>query len=115
MCGSNIPSQDTAEFCGTRATGEAEHRLRLLIVMAQGLAGVLPDAWRSYARIEEARASALEALRNPQVLRVAILEDNNPLRFVEWVAEMELRLGRWRVGKTVFRQQSSSGKRRGSL
>lgn len=61
------------------------HRLRLLIVMAQGLPGAFPDAWRSYAQIEDARASALETLRNPQVLRVAIVEDNNPLRFVEWV------------------------------
>jgi hypothetical protein len=59
--------------------------LRLLIVMSQGLAGALPEAWQSYARTEEARASALEALRNPQVLRVAIVEDNIPLRLVEWV------------------------------
>jgi len=56
-------------------------------MMAQGSAGAVPEAWRSYARIDDARASASEALRNPHVLRVAIVEDNNPLRFVEWVAE----------------------------
>jgi hypothetical protein len=83
---------DTAEPYGTTATREPEHRLRLLIVMAQGRPGELPEAWRSYAQIEDARASALEALCHPQVLRVAIVEDGsrsfgsvNPLRFVEWV------------------------------
>jgi hypothetical protein len=60
--------------------------------MAQGPAGALPQAWRSYVRIEDARASASEALRNSQVLRVGIVEDGsglagsaNPLRLVEWV------------------------------
>jgi hypothetical protein len=92
MIGNAIGLPDTAKRYGTAATREPEHRLRLLIVMAQGGPGELPEAWRSYARIEDARASALEALRNPQVLRVAIVEDGsrsfgsvNPLRFVEWV------------------------------
>jgi hypothetical protein len=89
MIGNGIRRPDAAERYGTRATREPDHRLRLLIVMAQGLAGALPEAWRSYAQIEDARASASEALRNPQVLRVAIVEDEsgstNPLRFVEWV------------------------------
>jgi hypothetical protein len=83
---------DAAQPYGTTATREPEHRFRLLIVMAQGRPGELPEAWRSYSQIEDARASALEALRNPQVLRVAIVEDGsrsfgsvNPLRFVEWV------------------------------
>ena len=89
MIGNGIRRPDATERYGTRATREPDHRLRLLIVMVQGLAGALPEAWRSYARIEDARASASEALRNPQVLRVAIVEDEpgstNPLRFVEWV------------------------------
>jgi hypothetical protein len=83
---------DAVEPHLTRATREPNHRLRLLIVMAHGPAGVLPEAWRSFARIEDARASASEALRNPQVLRVAIVEDGagliglaNALRLVEWV------------------------------
>ena len=89
MIGNGIRRPDAAERYGTRATREPDHRLRLLIVMAQGLAGALPEAWRSYGQIADARASGLEALRNPQVLRVAIVEDEsgstNPLRFVEWV------------------------------
>jgi hypothetical protein len=85
MISNGIRSPDAAEPSGTRVTRERDHRLRLLLVMAQGSAGAVPEAWRSYARIEDARASALRALRNPQVLRVAIVEDNNPLRLVEWV------------------------------
>jgi hypothetical protein len=80
-----IESPDAAEPWRTRATREPSYRLRLLIVMSQGIAGAIPEAWRSYVQIEDARASALEALRNPQVLRVAIVEDNIPLRLVEWV------------------------------
>jgi hypothetical protein len=76
---------EAAKPCETRATSRTDRRLRLLIVMAQGLPGALAEAWRSYAQIEDARAGALAALRNPQVQRVAIVEDNNPLRLVEWV------------------------------
>jgi hypothetical protein len=85
MIGNVIRSPDPAEPSGMRATRERDRRLRLLLVMAQEPAGAVPEAWPSYARIEDARASALRALRDPQVLRVAILEDNNPLRLVEWV------------------------------
>lgn len=83
--GNGIRSPDAAEPSGTKATREPDHRLRLLLVMAQGPAGAVPEAWLSYAQIEDARASAVAALTNPQVLRVAIIEDNNLLRLVEWV------------------------------
>ena len=89
MMGNAIGPPDAAETHETRTTTRPDHRFRLLIVMAQGPPGGLPEAWRSYARIEEARVNALDALRNPQVLRVAIVEDGSgsatPLRFVECV------------------------------
>jgi hypothetical protein len=92
MISNGVRMPDAAEPDGKNATRQSHHRLRLLIVMAQGVAGALPEAWRSYGQIDEARVSAFEALRNPQVLRVAIVEDGsgfvgsaNPLRFVEWV------------------------------
>lgn len=92
MIGNVVRLPDAAEPYGTRATREPVHRFRLLIMMAKGPAGALNEAWQSYAQIQDARASALEALRNPQVLRVAIIEDGsgligciNPLRLVEWV------------------------------
>jgi len=87
-----VSSQDAAAKRGPTATREPAHRFRLLILMAQGHAGALPEAWLSYGHLEDARASAATALRNPQVLHVAIVEDGwghvgsvNPLGFVEWV------------------------------
>jgi hypothetical protein len=91
VIGNGIRLPQPAEAYGTRSTREPHHRLRLLIVMAQGSPSALPEAWRSYAEIEDARASALAALRTPRVLRVAIVDDGaglgsvNPLRLVEWV------------------------------
>jgi hypothetical protein len=85
MIGDGVRTSDVAKTNGTRVISKPDPRLRLLLLMAEGLAGAVPEAWRSYARIEDARASAREALRNPYVLRVAIVEDNNPMRLVEWV------------------------------
>jgi hypothetical protein len=91
MTGNAVMPPNDGQHVAT-LTREPEHRLRLLIVMAQGPASAVPDAWRSYAQIEDARASALAALRNSQVSRVAIVEDGsglhgaaNPLHLIEWV------------------------------
>jgi hypothetical protein len=81
VVGDAVRSPYAAEPSGTSATREPAHRLRLLLVMAQGSAGAVPEAWRSYVHIGDARAGALEAPQNPQVLRVAIVEDDHkPLR-----------------------------------
>ena len=97
MVGNGIPVHDDAAPYETRSTTGTPPRLRLLIVMGQGSAGELREAWRSFARIEDARARALEALRNSEVLRVAIVQDGcglvgaaNPLRFVEWVGRCHI-------------------------
>ena len=63
---------------------EAGVRFRILAVMSEGTPGAVPEAWHSYANLDEARTGARAALRDARVLRVAILEDRNPLRFVEW-------------------------------
>ena len=53
--------------------------------MARGSPAVLPEAWRSYLNVDEARTAAAAALRDARVLGIAIVEDGNPLRFVEWI------------------------------
>ena len=68
------------------AHGDACHRFRLVATMVQGTAAVLPEAWRSYRNVDEARLAAREMLRNQRVLRVAIVADDPPLQFIEWVA-----------------------------
>ena len=39
------------------------HRLRILAVMWQEIPGMLPEAWRCYGNIDEARKGALIAVR----------------------------------------------------
>jgi len=77
----------TSEARPTVATtwDEAYHRYRLLAMMRQGTASALPEAWQSYRNVEEARMGAQQMLHNHRVLRVAIIEDRIPLRFVEWI------------------------------
>lgn len=53
--------------------------------MAQGTAAALPEAWRSYRNVEEARIGARAMLVDDSVLRVAIVGDRVPLQFIEWV------------------------------
>lgn len=60
---------------------------RILAVMSSGRPGLLPEVWRGYVDLDEARACARGALRDPRVLGVAIVDDyNGPLRLVEWIA-----------------------------
>ena len=67
------------------APAEAYHRFRLLATMVQGTAAALPEAWKSYGNVAEARIAAREMMRNHRVLRVAIVADRIPTQFVEWV------------------------------
>jgi hypothetical protein len=53
--------------------------------MVQGTAAALPEAWQSYGTVGEAQIGAREMLHNHRVLRVAIVEDRIPPKFVEWV------------------------------
>ena len=79
----------TAEPGCPAASGSEEaahHRYRVLATMVQGTAAALPQAWRSYGSIEEARRGAREMFHNHRVLRVAIVEDRLPPQFVEWVS-----------------------------
>jgi hypothetical protein len=78
-----VPSE--AGRSGVTAREEPYHRFRLLATMVQGTAAALPEAWRSYGNIDEARIGGREMLHNHRVLRVAIVEDRIPLQFVEWV------------------------------
>jgi hypothetical protein len=75
----NWPAANGAEEAGHR-------RYRVLATMVQGTAATLPEAWRPYGSVEEARGSAREMLHNHRVLRVAIVEDRIPPQFVEWVS-----------------------------
>ena len=80
-------TRDRSRFSsGATQMNEPNHRFRILAVMAQGAPGALGEAWRSYVNLEDARAGARAARKDPRVLQVAIVDDHNgPLRLVEWI------------------------------
>ena len=67
------------------ASEEACHHFRLLATMSEGVPSVLPEAWRSYRNVDDARRAARQMMDDPRVLRVTIVEDRPPLQFVESV------------------------------
>ncbi len=54
-------------------------------VMRQGTAASLPGAWERHPTPEAAKAAAKEMYRDDRVLRVMVVEDDLPPRFVAWV------------------------------
>jgi hypothetical protein len=60
-------------------------RFRLRAIMRQGTAASLPAVWERYATIDAARAAVRGMYSNDRVLRVLIVTDDAPPRFVEWV------------------------------
>jgi hypothetical protein len=58
---------------------------RLHAIMRQGTAASLPAVWERYPTIDAARAAVRGMYSNDRVLRVLIVTDDVPPRFVEWV------------------------------
>lgn len=67
--------------------GREEKRpaFRLRAIMRQGTAASLPGTWEHYLTIEDARAGTRALYHDDRVLRVMIVTDSLPSRFVEWV------------------------------
>jgi hypothetical protein len=53
--------------------------------MRQGTASSIPETWTRFATIDEARNSVKPMYHDDRVLRVFIVTDEAPPRFVEWV------------------------------
>jgi hypothetical protein len=60
-------------------------RFRLHAIMRQGTAASLPAVWERYATIDAARAAVRGMYSNDRVLRVMMVTDDVPARFVEWI------------------------------
>ncbi len=67
------------------ARGDAHHSLRRVAAMAQGAAGALPEAWRTYGNVDEARLAAREMMPDRRVLRLASVEGRPARQFIEWI------------------------------
>ena len=71
----------------SEAPSPAKSRLafRLRPIMRQGTASSIPETWERYGTLENARAAVKQAYHDDRVLRVFIVTDDVPPRFVEWV------------------------------
>ena len=58
---------------------------RLRPIMRQGTASSIPETWERYTTLESARAAVKQMYHDDRVLRVLIVTDDVPPRFVEWV------------------------------
>ena len=58
---------------------------RLVVSVRRGSASNLAGAWETYATVESARTAAAGLLRQERVTRVAIVRNEAPPAFVEWL------------------------------
>ena len=58
---------------------------RLQVNVRRGNGSTLPGASSRYLALDDARETARELLRDERVLRVTVVADTLPPRFVEWV------------------------------
>jgi hypothetical protein len=66
-------------------TPAASRPYRLRPTMRQGTASSIPETWTRYATLEEARLATKQMYRDDRVLRVLVVTDDVPQRFVEWI------------------------------
>ena len=58
---------------------------RLVVGVRRGSASSIPATWKPYPTLEQARAAAAPVLRDERVTRIAIVRDEVPPAFVEWL------------------------------
>jgi len=58
---------------------------RLRPVMRQGTASSIPETWSRFSTVDDARKAVKQMYHDDRVLRVFIVSDEVPPRFVEWV------------------------------
>ena len=58
---------------------------RLRPIMRQGTASSIPETWVHFASLDEARGAVKQMYHDDRVLRVFVVTDEAPPRFVEWI------------------------------
>jgi hypothetical protein len=79
------PHEEAIPKTSPQDAGDPHPGYRLQANMRRGTGSSLLGTWSPYVTIEEAREAAREMLRDDRVLRVTMVEDTLPPRFVEWV------------------------------
>jgi hypothetical protein len=74
------------EIVSTASTADTvRSAFRVQPIMRQGTASSIPETWEKYGTLESARAAVKHAYHDDRVLRMYIVSDEVPPRFVEWV------------------------------
>jgi hypothetical protein len=58
---------------------------RLVVSVRRGSGSSMPGAWQRYPTLEQARAAGAALLRHERVARIAIVSNEAPPAFVEWL------------------------------
>jgi hypothetical protein len=58
---------------------------RLIVGVRRGSACSVPGAWECYPTIEQARTAAAALLQHERVTRIAVVRNEAPPAFVEWL------------------------------
>jgi hypothetical protein len=74
------PVDEAAAVDSVRPTG-----FRLRPIMRQGTASSIPETWVRFASLDEALGAVKQMYRDDRVLRVFVVTDEAPPRFVEWI------------------------------
>jgi hypothetical protein len=74
------PAEEAAPAGAVRRTG-----FRLRPIMRQGTASSIPETWVRFASLDEARGAVKQMYHDDRVLRVFVVTDEAPPRFVEWI------------------------------
>ena len=67
------------------AAVEAQPAFRLRPIMRQGTASSIPETWTRFTTLDDARRAVKAMYHDDRVLRVFVVSDEAPPRFVEWV------------------------------
>ena len=63
-----------------------QSRFRLVTSVKRGSVPNVPEAWTVYDTIEGARLGAARLLQHERVVRVAVVQNESPRSFIEWLA-----------------------------
>ena len=69
----------------SNASAPAPRAFRTRPIMRQGTASSIPETWTRFQSLEDARQIVKQMYHDDRVLRVYIVTDDAPPRFVEWV------------------------------
>lgn len=77
--------EETATASLRSSPEKSAPQFRLQPIMRQGTASSIPETWLHFPTVEDARQLVKQMYQDDRVLRVFIVTDEAPPRFVEWV------------------------------